>query len=136
LTLEITETAFAREDVTTAETLRALDQLGVRLAIDDFGAGYSSLRRVQDLPVGMLKIDKAFVDPLGTTGPGLVRGMLDLAHALGVQALAEGIEDAGQLEALGDLGCELGQGYYLSRPLDPDAVPGWLAARLPQTANA
>jgi len=91
---------------------------------------------VQDLPVGMLKIDKAFVDPLGTAGSGLVRSMLDLADALGVQALAEGIEDAGQLEALDELGCELGQGYHFSRPLHPDAVPGWLASRHPQTASA
>lgn len=136
LTLEITETAFARDDIATVTALRALDQLGVRLAIDDFGAGYSSLRRVQDLPVGLLKIDKAFIDPLSTAGPGLLRVMLDLAHSLGVQALAEGIEDADQLEALGELGCELGQGYHLSRPLHPDAVPAWLAARLLQTASA
>ncbi|MCP9490568.1 MAG: EAL domain-containing protein [Solirubrobacteraceae bacterium MAG38_C4-C5] len=134
LTLEITETAFARDDMATVATLHALDQLGVRLAIDDFGAGYSSLRRVQGLPVGLLKIDKAFVDPLGTAGPGLVRCMLDLAQALGVQALAEGIEDAGQLEALEELGCELGQGYHLSRPLPPAAVPAWLAAQLPLAA--
>ena len=99
------------------------------IAIDDVGTGFSSLHRLQELPIGMLKIDKTFVDRLTAPGrSGLIRGMLGLADALGIQALAEGIETAHQLAELNGVGCPLGQGYHLARPLRPEDLEALLDA--------
>jgi diguanylate cyclase (GGDEF)-like protein len=127
LTLEITETALMEDSEAAVGRLEELKALGVDLAVDDFGIGHSSLRYLQRFPLDNLKIDKAFVDGLGNQGdvPALLRAMVDLAEIFSLRVVAEGIERPEQIEELLALGCELGQGHYLSEPLsaaEADAV--------------
>jgi EAL domain-containing protein (putative c-di-GMP-specific phosphodiesterase class I) len=108
--------------------LEELKALGVRLVIDDFGTGYSSLSYLQRFPVDYVKIDRSFVADL-ERDPGavaLVSGMIDLAHALGIGVIAEGVERASQLERLETMGCDLAQGYYFSSPLPSEAMDAFL----------
>jgi len=119
LELEITESAVIRNPDAAAATLHLLRELGVRVAIDDFGTGYSSLSYLQKLPVDTLKIDRSFLEGLkeqGTTA-AIVQAAATMAHALGVDVTAEGIETEEQLAASAKLGCDYGQGYLLSRPM-------------------
>jgi predicted signal transduction protein with EAL and GGDEF domain len=120
LTLEITETALMEDSAAVVGRLEELKSLGVSLAVDDFGVGYSSLRYLKRFPLDNLKIDKAFVESLGGEGgdPALVRAMIDLAQIFGLRVVAEGVEHDEQIAALVALGCELGQGHFLSEPLD------------------
>jgi diguanylate cyclase (GGDEF)-like protein len=131
LTLEITETALARDPEASRDVLVALRALGVRLAIDDFGTGYSSLSYLQHFPVDVLKIDKRFID--GVAGGGseaaLARTIIALADSLGLRTVAEGVEQDRQHEALRGLGCELAQGYLFARPMPADDLVAWLAQR-------
>jgi diguanylate cyclase (GGDEF)-like protein/PAS domain S-box-containing protein len=129
--LEITESAVLSELETTSTTLRGLKALGVRLAIDDFGVGHASLRHLRDLlPVDTLKIDKSFVD--GVTAGGedtaIVEAVVHLAHALGLDAVAEGVESAEQADLLQGMACESAQGFHFARPLRPAAVAELMAA--------
>ena len=122
LTLEITESALMNDAASALRVLQALKDLGVTLAIDDFGTGYSSLSYLQKLPVDILKIDKSFVDSLGVDqgGTEIVAAVVKLAHALGLQVIAEGVETERQLDALVrlDYVLRLGWGGYLfSRPV-------------------
>jgi len=119
LTLEITESALMNDAASALRVLRALKDLGVTLAIDDFGTGYSSLSHLQRFPLDVLKIDKSFVDGLGDDrrGAEIVAAVVKLAHALGLQVIAEGVETEHQLEVLRTLGCDLAQGYLFSRPV-------------------
>jgi diguanylate cyclase (GGDEF)-like protein len=121
LTLEITETTLMSDPDGVRPSLTHLKDLGVRLAVDDFGTGYSSLAYLCRLPVDQLKIDRTFIPTIRTSPASLavVRTIIELAHTLDLQAVAEGIEDGAQLEALRGLGCDLGQGYHFARPLDP-----------------
>jgi EAL domain-containing protein (putative c-di-GMP-specific phosphodiesterase class I) len=132
LTLELTESALARRREELTSVLDDLAALGVRLALDDFGTGYSSLSLLQDLPVHTLKIDRAFVRALdsGSARPGVIDAIVDLAAALGLTAIAEGIETPTQAAALRALGCRLGQGFHFARPLERGALERLLAARL------
>ena len=119
LCLEITESAVMADPVAATAVLEQLKAIGVRLAIDDFGIGYSSLSQLKTLlPVDTIKIDKSFVD--GVTGDGEDRAIVDavlrLADGLGLRAIAEGVETADQVEALLGLGCSLSQGYHFARP--------------------
>jgi EAL domain-containing protein (putative c-di-GMP-specific phosphodiesterase class I) len=120
----MTEGAAVEDAASTFATMRRLKTLGVRLAIDDFGAGYSSLSHLQDLPVDVLKLDKLFVDGLSGEGRSrlVTRGILDLARALGKLVVAEGIEETVQVERLREMGCTLGQGYLFSRPVDEEEI--------------
>jgi diguanylate cyclase (GGDEF)-like protein/PAS domain S-box-containing protein len=128
LTLEITESALADERADIAQRLWAIRRLGIRLAIDDFGTGYSSLSRLRDLPIDSLKIPKEFVDgiALGAEASAMARAIIDLAAALNLPVVAEGIEDPAQWHDLGRLGCERGQGFYFGRPVPAEEVPSLL----------
>jgi diguanylate cyclase (GGDEF)-like protein/PAS domain S-box-containing protein len=119
LVLEITESGFVAEDPHVAKVLEDLRDLGVRLAIDDFGAGYSSLGQLKRLPVDFLKIDRVFVEELGANPRDdlVVSVVAELGHGLGCQVIAEGIEEERQRAAAWRLGCDLYQGYLLARPL-------------------
>ncbi|HEX3160653.1 MAG TPA: EAL domain-containing protein [Gemmatimonadaceae bacterium] len=130
LVLEITESALIRDIPGTIATLHALKALGLRIAIDDFGTGYSSLGYLQRFPIDILKIDKSFVDAvgMGSDDPVLARTIIFLGDRLQMCTVAEGIEDARQIEGLRFLGCELGQGFHFSRPL-PGAELAQLLAR-------
>jgi Amt family ammonium transporter len=124
LKLEITESVMMEDVEAVIATLDALHRLGVRLAIDDFGTGYSSLSYLRRFPVDILKIDRSFVHGLGKDmeGTAIVHAAITLAHNLGMQIVAEGIETEEQLDQLRALGCDQGQGYYFSKPLPPDAA--------------
>ena len=109
--------------------LDRLRSLGVRLAVDDFGTGYSSLSYLRRFPVNEVKIDRAFIAGVaqGAEDFAVARAVIDLGRTLRLLTVAEGIEDADQLAALRQLGCDLGQGYHLSFPLDPRGHPGYFA---------
>jgi diguanylate cyclase (GGDEF)-like protein len=119
LTLEITESALMQDAASALGVLRALKGLGVLLAIDDFGTGYSSLSYLQRFPLDILKVDRMFVETLGSNPESeeIVSAVINLAHALGLQVVAEGVETAQQLQILRSLGCDLAQGFLFSRPL-------------------
>ncbi len=133
LTLEITESALMVDPDGALRVLGQFDRLGVRISIDDFGAGYSSLGYLKRLPVHEVKIDKSFVLGLGATtnlkDQAIVRSIIAMAHALGLSVVAEGVERRETWDTLRALGCDLAQGYYMSRPLPPSEVERWLAAR-------
>ncbi|MGB3810328.1 MAG: EAL domain-containing protein [Parvibaculum sp.] len=119
LELEVTESMVMRDVDVVIGTLRRLRSLGVGIGIDDFGTGYSSLAYLKRFPVKRLKIDRSFVRDIADQGEGRIipKVIIDLAHALGIEVLAEGIEDAEQLEILRMLGCDEGQGYFLGKPM-------------------
>jgi diguanylate cyclase (GGDEF)-like protein/PAS domain S-box-containing protein len=130
LVLEITESAMMQR---TDAMLRTLDQLrsfGVRLGIDDFGVGYSSLSYLHRFPLDILKIDKVFVDSLGKAdGGSLTPAIIALGHSLKLEVIAEGVEHASQAETLVALGCRLGQGYHFSRPVTAEEIDArWIGA--------
>jgi len=124
LVLEITESAFVGQDDGVLAVLESLRELGVRLAIDDFGTGYSSLSYLHRLPVDIIKIDKSFVDRLSENGgASLVDAILSMASALGMTTVAEGVEHEHQRAALAEQGCDTGQGYHFSPPVDAGVLP-------------
>ncbi|QIN79666.1 EAL domain-containing protein [Rubrobacter marinus] len=131
--LEITESMLMDDAEKGVETLFGLKALGLRIAVDDFGTGYSSLSYLKRFPIDTLKIDRSFVDGLGRE-PGdtaIVRAVMGLARALGLDVVAEGIETAEQLALLRELGCDYGQGYHFARPLPgAEAVEFLARARL------
>ncbi|MFY9550167.1 MAG: EAL domain-containing protein [Thermoanaerobaculia bacterium] len=135
LVLEVTESLIMVEPRTMIPRMRALRELGVRLAIDDFGTGYSSLAYLQNLPVDILKIDRSFILLPGPAAElsALARGIVDLGRAMQLVMVAEGIERGEQADALRTVGCELGQGYFLARPMEEKAFAELLlsAATLP-----
>jgi two-component system sensor kinase len=128
LVLEITESATVPDAEHMIERLDELKALGVGLAIDDFGTGYSSLSYLRRFPVDQLKIDRAFVSGICTSveDRSIVAAVVDLAHALGLLVVAEGVETVDQLEQLSQLGCDLAQGYNWLRPTDSQNLRGWL----------
>jgi EAL domain-containing protein (putative c-di-GMP-specific phosphodiesterase class I) len=129
LVLEITESLIMTEPERAIDTLSQLRKLGVRLAVDDFGTGYSSLAYLHRLPVHEIKIDKSFVAAI--TGEAnranIVRASVELGHGLQLECVAEGVEDARTWDLLGALGCDLAQGYFISRPMVADKVLPWLS---------
>jgi diguanylate cyclase (GGDEF)-like protein/PAS domain S-box-containing protein len=129
LGLEITESTAMEDTRSTTKTLREFADLGVRLAIDDFGTGYSSLSALHRLPVAVLKIDRSFIRGLGEDSEDVVMlsAMIDLARALDMRVVAEGVESAKQLTLLRELGCEMAQGYYFCEPLLGDEATALLA---------
>ncbi|HEX6510392.1 MAG TPA: EAL domain-containing protein, partial [Chloroflexota bacterium] len=131
LALEITESAIIIDPDRAMTTARQLHDMGVRLSIDDFGTGYSSLAYLKRLPIDEVKIDRSFVTDVESNADNafIVRSLIDLAHNLGIQVVGEGVEDLLALAFLQTHGCELAQGYYLSRPLTPERYSAWLAER-------
>jgi len=124
LELEITESIFIGNVEKTLTMLHSLRSLGIRIALDDFGTGYSSLSYLRSFPFDKLKIDQSFVRDLGSdsSAKAIIRAITTLADALGIETLAEGVEEQAHLEALRDEGCNLIQGYLISRPVAANLV--------------
>lgn len=133
LELEITESMLMQNAAQDMESLQALNAIGMRFAIDDFGTGYSSLIYLKRFPIDILKIDKAFVSDITDNGDdaAIVRAIITMAHSLGIQALAEGVETLEQVEFLRQQGCDLAQGYYFSPPLPASEVERFLVEKRP-----
>ena len=138
LTLEITETAIMRDVAAAVPQLVALKATGVRIAIDDFGTGYSSLAYLQQFPVDTLKIDRSFISAMaGSVESGaLVRTLVQLGKTLGLETLAEGIEECEQYSQLEREHCDSGQGYLYARPLDVDAVEAFVTGQFSNREDA
>jgi diguanylate cyclase (GGDEF)-like protein len=134
LTIEVTETDVMTDTVQASLTLAAIKKLGVRVAVDDFGTGYSSLSYLNQLPLDEVKIDRSFINRLlrDPQTSSIVRTAIDLSHALGLDAVAEGVEDQATLERLKLLGCDRAQGYFIARPMPADAVLPWLQRYVPE----
>src|SRR2546428_5339465 len=135
--LEITESAVMAEPARVLETMHRLRSGGVRFSIDDFGTGYSSLAYLQRLPVEEIKIDRSFVAGL-TKDEGsaaIVRATIELAGSLGLEVVAEGVEDEASLQILKRLGCSTAQGYHISRPIPVEEVAGWIRDRSASSAD-
>jgi diguanylate cyclase (GGDEF)-like protein len=131
LECEISEDTVMADPVRAMDVLGRLRELGLRLSLDDFGTGHSSLAYLKRLPLDEVKIDRSFV--VGMTGDEndavIVRSTIDLARNLGLDVVAEGVEDEETLRGLGDLHCDVAQGFHLSRPLPPDELEHWLVER-------
>lgn len=130
LTLEITESAIMVDPALALDNARALHAAGIELSIDDFGTGYSSLEYLRNLPATELKLDKSFVmEMLERSKDALiVKSTIELAHGLGLRMVAEGVESAVILAALREMGCDLAQGYHISRPQPGEEMDAWLDA--------
>jgi diguanylate cyclase (GGDEF)-like protein/PAS domain S-box-containing protein len=128
LKIEITESSIMADPAHALAILSMLQSMGVRLSVDDFGTGYSSLTHLRELPVDEIKIDKSFVIGMRASDAdaAIVRTVIDLAHNLGKQVCAEGVEDADTWQMLKSLGCDLAQGYWIARPMAANALMEWL----------
>ncbi|HMK98469.1 MAG TPA: GGDEF domain-containing phosphodiesterase, partial [Acidimicrobiales bacterium] len=138
LTLELTETVLLNDVERTLLRLQSLKDLGVKLAIDDFGTGYSSLSYLRRFPVDALKIDRSFISGIERSpeAHALIHTLVQLGKTLGLTTYAEGIEDEGQLSDLQRENCDLGQGFYYSRPLSASALEALLSSQEPTGAEA
>jgi EAL domain-containing protein (putative c-di-GMP-specific phosphodiesterase class I) len=127
LVLELTEGA-TQPLVKLMDTLTRFRIKGIGLAIDDFGVGYSTLMQLRQLPFTELKIDRFFIEdaPVSNDSALIVKSIIDLAHGLGLTVTAEGVETAEQLKLLRELGCDVAQGFFVARPLEPNALKGWI----------
>ncbi len=130
LTLEITESVLMKDVEEVTRRLHRLKDLGVKIAIDDFGTGYSSLSYLRDFPIDLLKIDKSFVDSiaLGPEDSALARAVIRLGKTLGIQTVAEGVEEGAQSTTLRRLKCDYAQGYLFSKPIDAAGIEALLLA--------
>ena len=138
LQLEITESMIMSDPDRALATVTRLSALGVHMSVDDFGTGYSSLANLRRLPIDELKIDRSFVSPMLRDESDLiiVRSTINLGHDLGMRIIAEGVEDGATLQQLAVLGCDLAQGYHLSRPLPAVDFGHWLRNATPETMTA
>jgi len=129
LKLEITESTIVENEDVAVSMLRDFQELGIKLAIDDFGTGYSSLSRLYLFPINTLKIDRSFINLMGEEGERteIVQTIISLAHGLGKDIVAEGVETPAQLATLQELQCEYGQGYFFSKPVDEKAAMALLS---------
>jgi diguanylate cyclase len=138
LELELTEDTLMADPVRSKQMLADLRALGLRLAVDDYGTGYSSLAYLQELAVDELKLDKSFTMRMteDAGAAAIVRTTVDLAHSLGLTMVAEGVENETALSELARLGCDLARGYHISKPLPAEQLTGWLQTRIqPQPAQ-
>ncbi|GAA2607396.1 putative bifunctional diguanylate cyclase/phosphodiesterase [Paractinoplanes durhamensis] len=138
LTLEITETSIITDPAEVQTILDRLRDLGVKLSIDDFGTGYSSMAYLQTMPLTELKIDRRFIGSVheSPSDEAIVRAILELARALGLKVVAEGVESADALALLETMGCPFAQGYHMSRPLPAGDVLTWAAGRVGVPVNS
>jgi diguanylate cyclase (GGDEF)-like protein len=138
LMLEVTESAIMREPAQATRVMQQLRDAGVRFAIDDFGTGHSSLAQLHTLPVDELKIDRSFVINLerSANNQAIVRSTTELGHILGLRVVAEGVETPAVWTALLRLGCDLAQGYFISRPMPAAEVPGWMSLQRANLSRA
>ena len=122
LELEVTETAIMDAIGLAVQTLEELKKMGIRTAIDDFGTGHSSLSYLRQLPIEILKIDKSFIDEIliSQEDRTLVRGIIEMVHALGIEVVAEGVENHQMADLLREMNCDLVQGYHFCRPIPED----------------
>jgi EAL domain-containing protein (putative c-di-GMP-specific phosphodiesterase class I) len=129
--LELTESILMHDMESSIATLQYLRELGFRIAIDDFGTGFSSLNYLRRLPVNVLKIDQSFVREMLAEQASLaiVESIISLAHSLGKETIAEGVETQAELNVLTDRGCRLMQGYYFSKPLPVTGFETWVKSR-------
>jgi diguanylate cyclase len=130
LTIEITETALLTDPLRAAIALSQLDAFGVKISLDDFGTGQTSLRYLTSLPIDELKIDMSFITDMleRPSHAAIVRAIIDLGHNLGLRVVAEGIESREVFRALHESGCDVAQGFLLSRPMPVQDLPRFLAA--------
>lgn len=128
LELEVTESAIMQDQVCAKEILTRLSKMGIRLSIDDFGTGYSSLGYLNHLPVDAIKIDRTFVRDMteNQNNAVIVRSLIDLGHNLGLEVIAEGVENHETWDRLLALGCDAAQGYYMSPPVSAQEIPRWM----------
>jgi diguanylate cyclase len=128
LELEITEETLMQDPVRALDVIARISELGVTFSLDDFGTGYSSLAQLRQLPVRALKIDRSFIANMTNSeeDASVVRSTIQLGHSLKLQVVAEGIETPEHLEELAHFGCDIAQGYHLSRPIPPDQIPTWI----------
>lgn len=129
--MEVTESAAMSDPDLTISVLKRLAALGINCSLDDFGTGYSSLTYIKKLPIDELKIDRSFIQHITDTpaDEAIVSSTITLAHSLGLHVVAEGVEDAHTMALLDALGCDIAQGYHLSRPLPPEEFVRWLHKR-------
>jgi len=129
LVLEVTESRLMRDPIAPLEILTRLRLKGFQLSIDDFGTGHSSLAQLRDIPFDQLKIDRSFVHRAWTdrTARAMYDASMNVARQMGMEAVAEGVEDLQDWRFVRDSGCDLAQGYFISKPLPATAIPGWVA---------
>jgi EAL domain-containing protein (putative c-di-GMP-specific phosphodiesterase class I) len=134
LSFEVTESAMLADPDRAARVLERIRALGITLSIDDFGTGFSSLTYVRTMPASELKIDRSFVQNIESNegDAAIVRAVIALAHSLGLKVVCEGVETAGALLRLRELGCDLAQGFHVSRPLTAPALVAFVRASLLQ----
>lgn len=127
ITFELTESTLIEDSTWIRGQLQTLRDLGAKVAVDDFGTGAAGLSHLRDVPFNVIKIDKSYVDVLNQQGEALrlIQGVIELAHTLGAETVAEGIEEPSEFEQLQSLGCDMGQGFYLGRPMDPVQLEDW-----------
>jgi len=137
LQVEVTESAVMADPARALQILTRLHDMGIRIAIDDFGTGYSSLAYLKKLPADEIKIDKSFARdmPGNADDVTIARSVIDLGHNLGLSVVAEGVEDRVVWDQLAEMGCDLAQGYYLSRPIPAAALASWVRALLEEKAS-
>ena len=128
LEIELTESCMLGDDDLVIREMRALQALGIKLLVDDFGTGYSSLSQLQRMNFDVLKVDMAFTTALGQSGESTVffKAIIWMAHALGMQVVAEGVETAEQLAILQSLSCDEIQGYFISRPVPAETMASYM----------
>jgi EAL domain-containing protein (putative c-di-GMP-specific phosphodiesterase class I) len=124
LTVEITEDLFLDSTERTRRVLEQLRDNGIRIAIDDFGSGYSALSYLRDLPIDEVKLDRSFISSIlvDARAAAVVRAIVDLAHVLGLTVVVEGVEDDKTATLVRELGCDIGQGYFYGLPMTPDEL--------------